>query len=59
MEIKLQKLDNAHLVTIDNVEINNVVDYEIKSSANGETELTLKLRFNDNIREFVMSESSE
>lgn len=59
MEIKLQKIDNVHLVKIDGVEIKNVSDYEIKSSANGETEITLKLKLNDSIREFVTSESSE
>lgn len=39
MEIKVVRLDNRISLFIDGNEISNVKDYQIKSSASGETEL--------------------
>lgn len=42
-KINIKKEKNRTRITLDNIEISNVIEYQLKSSASGTTELTLKL----------------
>lgn len=51
MDIKINRLDGLIDVKVDGFKITNVCNYEIKSSASGETELVLVLVGNINVFE--------
>ena len=53
--IRIRKLDSITEVDIDGNVIRNVTDYKVTSSADGTTELLLKLVFKNDITEFEMS----
>ena len=53
--IKIEKLDSIIRVVIDENMIDHVSDYKITSSADGITELDLKLAFETDVTKFEMS----
>lgn len=53
--IKIEKIDSVIGVVIDENVINHVSDYKIASSADGTTELDLKLIFKSDVAKFEMS----
>lgn len=53
--IKIEKIDSVIGVVIDGNVINHVSDYKITSSADGTTELDLKLVFETDITKFETS----
>ena len=57
--IRIQKLDSITEVEIDGNVIRDVADYKVTSSADGTTELVLKLVFKSNVTEFEMSATQE
>lgn len=57
--VRIQKLDSISEVAIDGNIIRNVADYKLTSSADGTTELVLKLVFKSNVTEFEMSATQE
>lgn len=50
MEITIQTVDDIHIAKINGTEIKNVIDYNIKTSARGSTEVTLKFVINDSVK---------
>lgn len=57
--IRIHKLDSITEVEIDGNVIRGVADYKVTSSADGTTELVLKLVFKSNVTEFEMSATQE
>ena len=55
MEIKISKIDNLHIVTINGKEIPNVEKYKISTSESGETEVELKIKADASIISVEMS----
>lgn len=53
--LAIKKVDSLFEVMIDGKRIDHIADYKITSSADGTTELVLKLVFDSDITEFVMS----
>lgn len=53
--IRIEKIDSLLKISINENTIDHVADYKIVSSANGTTELDLKLIFKSNITQFEMS----
>lgn len=53
--VKIERLDAITEVFIDGEEIKHVKDYKVTSSADGTTELVLKLVFKSDITKFEMS----
>lgn len=58
-EICVERLGSVFEIKIDGRQIKNVSDYKITSSANGLTELELKLTFKGELAKFEMSASPE
>ncbi|MBR5216242.1 MAG: hypothetical protein IKV80_08490 [Bacteroidales bacterium] len=56
--IQLQRIDGVSILTIGN-EIIRITDYEIKSSASGKTELTVKLTFDCQVMDFSSNLNQE
>nr|WP_317379431.1 hypothetical protein [uncultured Faecalimonas sp.] len=54
MKVRIARLDSTIIVEIDGNRIKNVSNYKITSSANGETELELKISFESEFTEFEM-----
>ena len=46
--LKIKKKENAEIITLDNFELKNVIEYELKGSANKQTELLVKLKVSTN-----------
>lgn len=57
--VRIQKVDSVKEIVIDGNVIRNVADYKLTSSADGTTELVLKLVFKSDITEFEMSATQE
>lgn len=57
--VRIQKVDSVTEVMIDGNIVKNVADYKLTSSADGTTELVLKLVFKSNVTEFEMSATQE
>lgn len=57
--VRIQKVDSVKEIVIDGNVIRNVSDYKLTSSADGTTELVLKLVFKSDITEFEMSATQE
>lgn len=55
MDIKINKINDVAVVIIDGSVISNVSEYQVKSSASGETELIIKVT--GNISVFDLSAS--
>lgn len=58
-EICIERLGSVFEINIDGCQIKNVSNYKIASSANGITELELKLTFKGELAKFEMSASPE
>jgi hypothetical protein len=43
LDIKVSKIDEVFNVEVDGIQISNVSDFQIKSSADGSTELCVKI----------------
>lgn len=59
MNVYIERLDSVIEVEIDGNRIKNISDYKITSSANGMTELELKLSFESEFIEFEMLTSQK
>lgn len=57
--VKVERVDSVIEITIDKNVIKHVSDYKITSSADGTTELVLKLVFKSDITEFETSTSQK
>ena len=57
MEIRIEKYDEVHAVSIAGQEIRNVVDYKITTSAKGNAEIVLKIKLSDSVSLICLSES--
>lgn len=55
MEININKIDEVISVSIDGAEIPNVKDYQVKSSASGETELVITITGTVSVLELLTS----
>lgn len=53
--VSIKKVDALFEVMVDGKRIDHIKDYIVTSSADGTTELVLKLIFDSDITEFVMS----
>ena len=57
MNIHIKRIDSLIDVRINETPIDGVYDYEIKNSADGTTELTLKMKLKSKITSFCESSS--
>lgn len=55
--LKIHRIDNVYDVQINESNIERILDYKISSSADGTTELDLKIDISDAFIEFVKSSS--
>ncbi len=55
MELRIGHIDNAIIANINGVDISNVVDYKIMTSAHDGTEVELKIKIDDNVTELASS----
>lgn len=59
MNIHIKRIDSLIDVRINEIPIDGVYDYEIKNSADGTTELTLKMKLKSKITSFCESSSQK
>ncbi len=55
MDLRIGHIDDAIIFNINGVDISNVVDYKITTSAHGGTEVELKIKLDDNVTELASS----
>lgn len=59
MDIKICQLDEDTYISVDGIELKNVSDYKLSTSADGFTEVDIKLRFKNHIKLLEMSTNSK
>ncbi len=55
MDLRIGHIDNAIIANINGVDISNVVDYKVTTSAHDGTEVELKIKLDDSITELASS----
>lgn len=58
-EVAIKSVDSEHIVKINGLVIEKVTDYKIITSANGSTEVILKIKYSGDIKSIVILDSRE